>query len=75
MVPPSEKVQQNGVLLKVSHSDYKTGGGHMTFYPYEKGGGGRQSFSHAEGDAQNVLYSFHMVVAIRSATSAFLCTP
>ena len=32
----------------------------MTFYPYEKGGG-RQSFSHAEGDAQNVLDSFHTV--------------
>ena len=28
---------------------YKTGGGHVKFYPYEKGGGGRKSFSHAEG--------------------------
>ena len=28
----------------------------MKFYPYEKcGGGGQQSFSHAEGGAQNVL--------------------
>ena len=25
------------------------GGGHMKFYPYEKGGGGGKSFSHAEG--------------------------
>ena len=39
----------------------KREGGHMTFYPYEKGGGGRQSFSHAEGDAQHVLDSFHTV--------------
>ena len=31
--------------------DYKTGGGggHVKFYPYEKGGGGGKSFSHAEG--------------------------
>ena len=28
-------------------------GGHMKFYPYEKGGG--KSFSHAEGGAQKVL--------------------
>ena len=29
---------------------YKTGGGgHVKFYPYEKGGGGGKSFSHAEG--------------------------
>ena len=28
----------------------------MKFYPYEKkGGGGRTSFSHAEGGAQKVL--------------------
>ena len=29
----------------------------MKFYPYEKGGGGggRKSFSHAEGGAQKVL--------------------
>ena len=31
---------------------YKSGrGGHVKFYPYEKG----KSFSHAEGGAQNVL--------------------
>ena len=35
---------------------YKTGGvGHVKFYPYEKGGGGGQSFSHAEGGMQKVL--------------------
>ena len=29
---------------------YKTGGGHVKFYPYEKGGGGgRTSFSHDDG--------------------------
>ena len=27
--------------------------GHVKFYPYEKGGGGK-SFSHAEGGAQKV---------------------
>ena len=32
---------------------YKTGG--VKFYPYEKGGGGGKSFSHAEGGAQKVL--------------------
>ena len=30
------------------------GGGHVKFYPYEKGGGGK-SFSHAKGGAQKVL--------------------
>ena len=29
------------------------GGGHVKFYPYEKGG--RKSFSHSEGGAQKVL--------------------
>ena len=32
----------------------KREGGHMKFYPYEKGGG-RKSFSHSEGGAQKVL--------------------
>ena len=31
----------------------KREGGHVKFYPYEKGG--RKSFSHAEGGAQKVL--------------------
>ena len=32
------------------------GGGHVKFYPYEKGGGGGgKSFSHSEGGAQKVL--------------------
>ena len=30
-------------------------GGHVKFYPYEKGGGGGKSFSHSEGGAQKVL--------------------
>ena len=34
---------------------YKTGGGRVEFYPYEKGGGGEKRFSHAEGGAQQVL--------------------
>ena len=33
----------------------RDGGGHVKFYPYEKGGGGGKSFSHAEGGAQKVL--------------------
>ena len=33
----------------------REGGGHVKFYPYEKGGG-RKSFSHSEGGgAQKVL--------------------
>ena len=38
----------------------REGGGHVKFYPYEKGagGGGRKSFSHAEGGTQKVLGSF-----------------
>ena len=34
----------------------KREGGHVKFYPYEKGGG--KSFSHAEGGAQQVLRYF-----------------
>ena len=38
---------------------YKTGGrgggGNLKFYPYEKGGGDENRFSHAEVGAQNVL--------------------
>ena len=31
-------------------------GGHVKFYPYERGGGGAvKSYSHAEGGAQQVL--------------------
>ena len=42
--------------LITGRGGYKTGGGgHMKFYPYEKGGGGRKSFRHAEGGAQQVL--------------------
>ena len=34
----------------------KREGGHVKFYPCEKGGGGgRTSFSHAEGGVQKVL--------------------
>ena len=29
------------------------GGGHVKFYPYEKGGGGKTSFSYAEGGSQS----------------------
>ena len=43
-------------LIKGRGGGYKTGGGggHVKFYAYEKGGGGK-SFSHAEGGAQKVL--------------------
>ena len=30
----------------------KGGGGHVKFSPYEKGGGAKMFFSHAEGGAQ-----------------------
>ena len=30
-------------------------GGHVKFYPYEWGGGGGKSFSHAEGVAEQVF--------------------
>ena len=34
---------------------WEGGGGHVKFYPYKKGGGAVNSFSHAEGGAQQVL--------------------
>ena len=41
-------------LIKGRSGDYKTGGrGESSFNPRKKGG--RQSFSHAEGRAQNML--------------------
>ena len=43
---------------------YKTGGGHVKFYLYEKGGGGGKStsFSHAEGVGHKKFWgSFHAV--------------
>ena len=36
------------------------GGGHVKFYPHEKGEG-RKNFSHAEGGAQQVLGWFYAV--------------
>ena len=36
-------------------------GGNVEFYPYEEGGGGGKSVSHAEGGAQQVLVSFYAV--------------
>ena len=36
------------------------GGGHVKFYPYERGGGGRKSFSHDEGGRKTFLGSFYM---------------
>ena len=42
--------------LITGRGGYKTEGGHVKFYPYERrGGGGGKSFSHAEGGAQQVL--------------------
>ena len=38
---------------------YKTGGGDVKFYPYEKGG--RKSFSHAEGGHNKFWDSFYAV--------------
>ena len=39
-----------GLVTNYGEGGYKTGGGHVKFYPYEKGGG--KSFSHAEGGGQ-----------------------
>ena len=40
------------------------GGGHVKFYPYEKGGGGK-SFSHAERGGHNIFWgSFYAVLAM-----------
>ena len=38
-------------------------GGHVGFYPYERGGGGTTSFSHAEGGRGDKKFwgSFYMV--------------
>ena len=42
--------------------DYKTGGGgHVKFYPYEKGAGGAKSLSHAEGGHKKFWGSFYTV--------------
>ena len=39
-----------GLVTNYGEGGYKTGGGDVKFYPYEKGGGeGGKSFSHAEG--------------------------
>ena len=37
----------------------REGGGHVKFYPYEKGGG--KSFSHAEGGHKKFWGSFYVV--------------
>ena len=39
--------------LITGRGGYKTGGGQVKFYPYEKGG--QKRFSHAEGGSQKVL--------------------
>ena len=40
----------------------REGGGHVKFYPYEKGGGVRKSFSHAEvGGHKKFWGSFYTV--------------
>ena len=38
------------------------GGGAVKFHPYEKGGGGGTSFSHAEGGTQKFRGSFYVVL-------------
>ena len=50
------KVRDWSLITGREGGGYKTGvGGHVKFYPYERGGGGK-SFSHAEGGgAQKVL--------------------
>ena len=47
-----------GLVTNYGEGGYKTGGGgHVKFYPYEKGGGGK-SLSHSKGGAQKVLGLF-----------------
>ena len=46
------------------NNELREGGGYKTgvkFDPYEKGGGGRKSFSHAEGGHKKFWSSFYMV--------------
>ena len=38
-------------------------GGHVKFYPYEKGGGGGKSFSHAEGGGHKKFWGSFYAVA------------
>ena len=46
-----------GLVTHYREGGYKTGGGggHVKFYPYEKGGGRRKCFSHADEGARRVL--------------------
>ena len=37
------------------------GGGHVKFYPYEKGGGGEKGFIHAKGGGGGGTKSFGVV--------------
>ena len=49
------KREQEKISQKEGGGATKREGGHVKFYPYEKGGGGRKSLSHAEGGAHKVL--------------------
>ena len=52
---PGTIVQEYGTYgEEVLQNGRGVGGGHVKFYPYEKGGG-RNSLSHAEGGTQTVL--------------------
>ena len=48
------------MVTNYGEGGYKTGGGHVKFYPYEKGGGGGaevgKSFSHAEGGGGTISF-------------------
>ena len=48
--------EELNLICKGLVTNYGEGGGHVKFYPYEKGGG--KSFSHSEGGAQKVLGLF-----------------
>ena len=49
------ELDYKGQSLIAGRGSTKREGGHVKFYPFEKGGGGGKSFSHAEGGAQQVL--------------------
>ena len=42
------------IMKRLNVDKIRGGGGQVKLYPYEKGGGRRKSFSHAEEGAQHV---------------------
>ena len=55
------KIVRDWSLITGRGATKREGGGHVKFYPYEKGGGGKQRFSHAEGGHKTFWRIFHAV--------------